>query len=434
MFRISRWLAATGFSLIGILIFAACTSVAPEQTAAPAAPAPAAQSPTSDAVLPQTETPAQTPTEAPEPEFTNTIVTPRSIENQEVPEIKGIASWINSEPLTFQEQRGRVVLVDFWTYTCVNCIRTLPFLKAWHEKYADKGLVIVGVHTPEFEFEKDRENVVDAVEEFGLKWAIAQDNDFGTWRAFNNRFWPAKYLVDADGFIRYTHFGEGSYEETETWIRGLLEEAGVDLRDVPVETAPEPLHDSKAQSAGAGGGLTRELYAGYERNYGALIGRSTPPYVLHQEFYAEQDTNILYEDPGDYQNNFLYFQGLWNNNQESIIHARETENFEDYLGVKFFATSVNAVMAPLEGESLEVRVILNDAPISPELAGNDVMFDADGNGYIVVDESRLYNVVTLPEFAGHELKLSSNASGFALFAYTFGAYQGGEPAKTGPNG
>ena len=147
----------------------------------------------------------------------------------QAPEFQRVANWINSPPLTMEALRGQVVLIDFWTYTCVNCIRTFPYLKEWYAKYADKGLKIVGVHTPEFEFEKVTENVVRSAGEYGLGWPIAQDNDFGTWRAYSNRFWPAKYLVDQHGIVRYTHFGEGAYSETEEQIRRLLEEAGADL-------------------------------------------------------------------------------------------------------------------------------------------------------------------------------------------------------------
>ena len=135
------------------------------------------------------------------------------------PEFEGIANWINSEPLTMKELRGKVVLIDFWTYTCVNCIRTMPYLKEWHDRYADKGLVIVGVHSPEFAFEKLTGNVVESAQDFGLSYPIAQDNDMGTWRAYDNRAWPAKYLVDKDGIIRYIHLGEGAYQETEMEIR-----------------------------------------------------------------------------------------------------------------------------------------------------------------------------------------------------------------------
>ena len=158
----------------------------------------------------------------------------------QAPDFQGIANWINSDPLTMEELRGKVVLIDFWTYTCVNCIRTMPYLKRWHAKYADKGLIIVGVHSPEFEFEKLTPNVVDRANTFGLTYPIAQDNDFATWRAYSNRAWPAKYLVDKDGVVRYKHFGEGSYNETEQQIRELLISAGAEVSDVKLITVPDP--------------------------------------------------------------------------------------------------------------------------------------------------------------------------------------------------
>ena len=444
-------LATLALLLTTAFVFAACSAPEPQTTTEAPAPQtqqastsqqttspPAAAAPT--ATLPPANTPKPAPTATPVPSKPAptaapqaaahaSIVTPATGNEQTVPEIRGIASWINSDPLTFEEQRGKVVLVDFWTYTCVNCIRTLPYLKAWHEKYADKGLVIVGVHTPEFEFEKDRDNVIEATEGFGLEWPIAQDNDFRTWRAFNNRYWPAKYLVDKDGLIRYTHFGEGAYDETELWIRGLLEEAGADLSDVSASTLAEPEYDDNVRGTDRETGLTREIYAGFERNYSALL--SSAPYVLHQEYYEEEDAEIFYTDPGEYRNHFLYLQGLWRNEAERLVHARETENYEDYLALKFNATSVNAVMSPVEGGKYDVRVLLNDMPINPDVAGTDVMFDADGNGYITVDSARMYHIVNLPKYESHELKLSSNSPEFSLFAYTFGAYDGGEPAPTG---
>ncbi len=142
------------------------------------------------------------------------------------PEFGGIEAWINGGPLTMEELRGKVVLIDFWTYTCINCIHTFPFLKEMHAKYADDGLVIVGVHSPEFEFEKSYDNVVEATQNDALVWTMAQDNDFITWRRYNNRYWPAEYLIDKDGVVRYTHFGEGAYAETEDVIRELLAEGG----------------------------------------------------------------------------------------------------------------------------------------------------------------------------------------------------------------
>ena len=165
----------------------------------------------------------------------------------EAPEFAGVTRWLNSPPLTLAGLRGKVVLIDFWTYTCINCIRTLPYLRAWDERYRDRGLVIVGVHTPEFEFEKDAGNVRDAIARSRLRYPVAQDNDYGTWNAWRNRYWPAKYLIDATGQVRYVHFGEGEYDATEQAIRSLLAEAGGRARpragrqpgEVPGEATPE---------------------------------------------------------------------------------------------------------------------------------------------------------------------------------------------------
>jgi thiol-disulfide isomerase/thioredoxin len=142
------------------------------------------------------------------------------------PELGGVGDWINSEPLRIRELEGRVVLVDFWTFSCRNCINTLPYLKGWHEKYTARGLVLIGVHSPEFRFEKDIENLKTAIAEHGIRYPVVQDNDFAIWRAYGNRYWPHKYLIDKQGVIRYHHIGEGAYNETEEWIVRLLNEAG----------------------------------------------------------------------------------------------------------------------------------------------------------------------------------------------------------------
>ena len=213
--------------------------------------------------------PTPEPTEAPPEDTANG--TGRIGNELLAPELTQVFSWINSEPLTLEGLRGDVVLIDFWTYTCINCIRTLPYLKDWHDKYADLGLTIIGVHTPEFEFEKKKENVIDAVAEYGLEYPVVQDNDFGTWRAFENRYWPAKYLIDKDGYIRYSHFGEGAYQETEEKIRELLMETASGVEEISLDIRPSPEVDAAVYAAsGSATSLTRELYAGYERNYGSL--------------------------------------------------------------------------------------------------------------------------------------------------------------------
>lgn len=141
------------------------------------------------------------------------------------PEFTGIDTWLNSDPLTMQQLRGKVVLVDFWTYTCINCIHVLPYVKTWNQKYKDQGLVVVGVHTPEFPFERDRDNVKTAIKRFDITFPVAQDNRYATWRAYGNEYWPAFYLVDKKGHVAYTHFGEGDYEQTEAKIKALLAES-----------------------------------------------------------------------------------------------------------------------------------------------------------------------------------------------------------------
>jgi thiol-disulfide isomerase/thioredoxin len=138
------------------------------------------------------------------------------------PEFAGIDKWLNSDPLTIQQLRGKVVLVDFWTYTCINCINTLPYVKSWHAKYKDQGLVVVGVHTPEYPFERNTDNVRTAIKRFDIKYPVAQDNRYTTWSAYNNQFWPAVYLIDKKGQVVYTHFGEGQYAQTEAAIQALL--------------------------------------------------------------------------------------------------------------------------------------------------------------------------------------------------------------------
>ena len=383
------------------------------------------------------------------PTFPPTKITARTGSERAAPELAGITGWINSDPFTLESRRGRVVLVDFWTYTCVNCIRTLPFLRSWHEKYAGAGLVVLGVHTPEFRFEKLRENVIDAVDGFDIRYPVAQDNDYETWGAFDNRFWPAKYLIDRDGLIRYSHAGEGSYEETERAIRELLAEAGADISGISPETEALPashLEPDEPEAVGSSalrlpaltgppdGRLTRELYAGYERNHEALLSQGGEqafsasyflPYVVHREYYADQDTEVLYSDPGGHRNHYIYLQGLWLNGEQGLVHARETENYEDYAAMRFVASSVNAVMAPGEGAPSPVRLTLDGRPLKPEEAGADVTFDPQGNSFVLVDESRMYGLVETSDFHGGKLRLASNAAGVGLFSFTFGAYHSG---------
>ena len=335
-------------------------------------------------------------------------------------QVQDPAYFVNSDVFSLEDLRGEVVLIDFWTYTCVNCIRTLPYLKDWHEKYGDLGLNIVGVHTPEFEFEKLRENVEEAIAEFDIGWSVVQDNDFLTWRAFNNRFWPAKYLIDKDGIIRYTHFGEGAYVETEEQIRDLLLDAGVNLAGIAPNTVEGPEFDERAFTGGLEGNQTRELYAGLNPQF-----FSQQPYILQSELYSNPaDSPVEFTDPGDHINNFLYFHGMWTPTLENMRHSRETEDLEDYLVLRYNGTSVNVVLE-VEDEPYRVYVTQDDAPVAEADWGVDMQQDEDGGTYIMVDKDRMYRVIESPEYSGHELKLASNSDQFTVFAFTFGSYPTG---------
>ena len=331
-------------------------------------------------------------------------------------EVAGVSGWINSEPLTIQGliKANKVVLVDFWTYTCVNCIRTFPFLREWNAKYADRGLVILGVHTPEFDFEKVRANVEKATSENGIVWPIAQDNDYGTWRAFGNSYWPAKYLIGADGKLAFSHFGEGSYIETEQKIRAALKAAGYKVDDIPLGSVDELMPDKNATS------MTREMYAGYERNF-AYGGE----YAGQDAYYAGPDRVTNYVDAGDHAHNKFYLQGSWKNEKQAIVHTRQTESPDDYIALKFAATSVNVVVEPRGPEPFDVLVEMDGAPLTKEEAGTDVQFDAQGRSFITVTDARLYAVVRLPGFAISELKLRAASQNFAVSAFTFGIYESG---------
>ncbi len=440
----------TGVFLAVVFAAAACSGTASDTPATPISAAPTGTSPQPAATLlpnatatasPSTVVPAEPaptstsrPANAAVPTGAPPLPTAVPVKVGDAPELEDTGNWINSEPFTLDEQRerGNVVLIDFWTYTCVNCIRTLPFLREWHSKYADRGLVILGVHTPEFEFEEILENVQDAVAEFELEYAVVQDNDFGTWNAFSNRFWPAKYLIDVQGDIRYEHFGEGGYDETEAQIRALLVEAGHEISGISAGTDPGPQVDSSIDRSSGANGPTRELYAGYKRNIGALQSQNTP-YVHHVEYYDALDADTRYSDPGDHDNHFLYLEGLWRNEAENLLHARETSEYDDYIALKFYGTSVNAMMAPANGTPLRVKVTIDGGPVGADQAGANIVHDADGSSFVEVDSSRMYFVVNQDRFSGGELTLSSNSAEFALFAFTFGAYEGGEP-DVSPNG
>jgi len=352
--------------------------------------------------------------------------TTHPLEGSSAPELTGLASWIGSDPVTLESLQGKIILIDFWTYSCINCIRTLPFILEWQEKYEPLGLRIIGVHTPEFDFEKDSENVSAAVERFGIDYPVALDNDRETWDAFGVTAWPAKYLIDAEGIIRYAEVGEGGYVAMEQTIRHWLGQAGVDVSSVPFE--PEDYHlDPEIDRAGRVGdrelARTREIYAGYRKNLPFHRFPPPDPWVLYEQFYEGLDSDVSFDDVPEHENQHLYIQGLWHVGPESLTHARATEDFEDYLAIKYNAKTVNAVLGHDGGAPYQVRITLDGIPLSPADADTDVHFDDMGNSYLHVDESRMYRLIRTNEYEQHELQLSSNSDRFELFTFTFGAYE-----------
>ncbi len=329
----------------------------------------------------------------------------------------GLDGWINSEPLEVEDLKGKIVLLDFWTYTCVNCIRTLPHLREWHDKYSDEGLLIIGVHTPEFEFEKLPENVRAATSDLEIEYPVAQDNNYMTWSIYRVQAWPSKYIMDGSGFVRYYHRGEGSYADTEKVIRFLLEESGRDLSHIEPDTTPDPERITGSRATDPENFITRELYGGTRRNidFGGA-------YIVNEEYYEEAGVAREYTDPRERKNHFIFLHGHWINEPENLRHARADADYEDYLGIKFFANEVNAVMDVEPGAEYQFRVTMDGGPIPAESVGADITFDENGDSIVTVDSARMYRLVRQKDVSAHELLLMPKDDNFSLYSFTFGAY------------
>lgn len=297
------------------------------------------------------------------------------------PELIGIVDWVNTPPLNLKQLRGKVVLIDFWTYSCINCIRTFPYLKAWDAKYKDRGLVIIGVHTPEFEFEKKSDNVKQAVERFGLLYPIAIDSHFETWQNYNNQYWPAHYLIDQRGIVRSFHFGEGAYMETENEIRNLL--------GLSALTGSE---EAKAHHF-----LTPETYLGNLRAGSYLAENDVKP---GEKTYAYR---------GELGSDQVGLRGKWLVSPEKI-----TAQGDSILDLNFIATRVYVVME--SSELQHVKVLLDDQPLPKQNATSDMNEFEE----ISVHEPRKYDVLNLHgNYSRHKLSLHVPA-GVSLYAFTFG--------------
>ncbi len=311
--------------------------------------------------------------------------------NTPSPEFTGVTKWLNVQKSpTMSDLRGKVVLIDFWTYTCINCIRTLPHVTSWYDTYKDKGFVVVGVHTPEFAFEKEQKNVEGAIKQFNIHYPVAQDNDYKVWGSYNNQYWPAEYLIDANGNIRRTHFGEGKYEEMEKAIQVLLKEAGSQVAN-KVLTMPDETPASR---------ISPETYLGSARMQylypQGSIGNGTYNFTLQKKIST----------------NSFSFGGGW-----TIADEEASSGKDAILEYNFSANKVFLVIHPPAGSTeTKIKVLLDGKVIDGTVAGNDVQ-----NGVLNVDTERLYNLVNLHgKNENHLLRLEFLTPGTQVFAFTFG--------------
>ncbi len=308
------------------------------------------------------------------------------------PDFVGINQWLNTKKtLTMADLKGKVVLVDFWTYTCINCLRTLPHVTAWYDKYKNQGFVVIGMHTPEFAFEKETINVERAIKQFGIHYPVGQDNDYATWNNFSNQYWPAEYLIDANGRIRRTHFGEGEYDQTEMAIQQLLKESGKKISS-PLEKIPDQTPTSQ---------LSPETYLGAKR----------------MQFYYPSGTTGMGQHTftlSDPNPNSFSLGGIWNIADETAVAHKGS-----LLNYRFFADKVFIIFRPASTQIIKdqkVKIFLDGKLIDKQSAGQDVK-----DGFVTIDTDRLYNIVDLHGKTGeHLLKLEFESDGVQAFTFTFG--------------
>jgi len=327
--------------------------------------------------------------------------------------------WLNGRPLTPAQLRGQVVLIDFWDYTCINCLRTLPYLKKWHQRYAKHGLVIIGIHTPEFRFARFRTHLEAAIAEYEIPYPILLDNQQQNWSQFATKAWPTKFLIDPDGYLRFQRQGEGYYQETEQAIQTLLR-----LRQ-PDVSLPDLLPPLRAEDASGAVCYrpTPELYAGFQG--GGLFGGA----LGNPEGYMP-NSSVIYRLPlvKTWQEGQFYVDGIWRAWPEALAFAGEQGG---EIVLPYAAVSVNAVLAP-SADPVETALAMKPTEADPVVevvqdgrfltkvqAGRDVVFGENGRSLVRVDRPRMINLVNNPDFGNHTLRLTFEARGLALYAFTF---------------
>ncbi len=316
------------------------------------------------------------------------------------PEFPPQSVWLNSDALTMKSLRGKVVLIDFWTYSCINCARTLPHVKRWHERYARHGLVIIGVHAPEFDFEKEEGNVRRAISDLGVTYPVVLDANFSIWNAYANHVWPHAFLINSHGVIVHDHAGEGGVAETEMAIQSALRSAGAtDLPAIPPDGT---------EGEGVCYRTTPELYLGYVRG---SIGNAHDTLPNAEE---------VFNDVPDHTDDISYLHGHWKVTSEYVEHTRALAVATEYVRLIYSAFDVHLVMGSADDQDAVIDVTLDGKPIPAAMAGADVVIDPDGKTHVHVRHHRMYTLIRADHYHRGTLKIGVKAAGLQMFAFTFG--------------
>jgi thiol-disulfide isomerase/thioredoxin len=329
------------------------------------------------------------------------------------PELTGIKGYINTannQSIKLSDYKGKVVLLDFWTYTCVNCIRTIPYLNTWYDRYSDQGFVIIGVHSPEFEFEKNPNNVKDAVNKFGIKYPVVLDSDHKTWTAYQNNYWPRDYLIDTQGYIRDDHIGEGGYNDTEKTIQTLLAERAVldNKTDISFNMSKGIAAESKSDSLkniNLSKNISPEIYLGYSLA-GSSLGN---PQGFQPDKIVDYDLNK--SNTALIEPDTVYLDGKWKNNKDNIELVSDTGK----IFLTYYAKAINIVT----GGNGQKATILGDIQNAVDGSKN-LAIDLDENKSVTINQQKLYNIGLYKDYGIRSIEIDVQGRGFQLYTFTFG--------------
>jgi thiol-disulfide isomerase/thioredoxin len=332
------------------------------------------------------------------------------IKGPEFTQISGYINTPNNSPITLSSLKGKVVLVYIWTYTCINSIRPMPYIHDWNQKYSNKGLVTVGVHSPEFEFEKNYANVKDAVQRFGITYPVILDSDHGTWNAYGNQYWRRFYLIDTQGYIRYDHIGEGGYDQIEKAIQSLVAEraALTGAKEISFDAKPTTLiKPGSLQYVDLRQSTTPEIYLGYDK--------ARAPLGNPEGFKPDQTVSYSISSNTNFKPDIVYLQGNWKNNRDNM----ELQNDTGRIVLTYYAKSVNIIAGGKGG-----GVAFNDegvgGPAVASTSNRSLSEDLSYDGCFRIDGQRLYNLAIHNKYAAHNIVIDVKGKGFQFYTFTFG--------------